>query len=142
MQGGDLSMKLNRVKRVVTKTIVAVILLVSAWAVTGTTAQAQGRRGFYRHDHPRVFVRPRVFIAPRVFTYPRLYPYGTYRVYDPIAYQREQGYSDGRSRGKDDAHHEKPYSPDSHKHYRNASSITYREAFLQGYAEGYRDYAG
>ena len=35
-------MRSNRVKRLVTRTVVAVTLLLSAWAVTGTTAQAQG----------------------------------------------------------------------------------------------------
>jgi len=36
-------MRSNRVRRLVTRTVVAVTLLLSAWAVTGTTAQAQDR---------------------------------------------------------------------------------------------------
>jgi len=154
-------MRSNRVKRLVTRTVVAVTLLLSAWAVTGTTAQAQGRwhgRGFDRPNRvfvqPRVFIspQPRVFIRPRVFVGPRLgfysgaysYPgvYSSYVPYGGVAYQEEQGYRDGLSRGRDDARHGEPYSPNSHSHYRNDISVAYRDAFLQGYDVGFRGYAG
>src|SRR5712691_6139070 len=124
-------MRSNRVRRLVTRTVVAVTLLLSAWAVTGTTAQAQDRwhgRGFDRPN--RVFVQPRVFISPRVFVGPRVgfysgvysYPrvYSSYVPYGGVAYQEEQGYRDGLSRGRDDARHGDPYDPNSHSHYRNA----------------------
>jgi hypothetical protein len=93
------------------------------------TAGAQHRRG---HRSTRVFIVPRPFFPYFHHTY--FYPNA---VYDPIAYQREQGYSDGLSRGKHDVKHGKPNAPQSHKHYRNSDSLTYREAFLQGYADGY-----
>jgi len=70
--------------------------------------------------------------------FPPAYPYRYYTVYDPIAYQKEDGYSDGRSRGKKDAKKGLPNDPNSHKSYVKSDSPTYREAFLQGYAEGYR----
>src|SRR5262245_54935038 len=66
----------------------------------------------------------------------------TVTVVDPIAQQRESGYSDGHSRGKDDAKHGKLNAPSSHKHYSNSHSLTYREAFLQGYADGYNEQLG
>ena len=117
-------MRVNEVKKVVTRALVAVILLVGAWS---TTASAQ----------VRVVHRPRVVLVNRPFFFPYYYP-RYYTVYDPIAYQRETGYSDGLSRGKDDAKHGKANDPSSHKHYRNSESFTYREAFAQGYADGYR----
>jgi hypothetical protein len=118
-------MTLNRVKRLTTVAFVAVILLLGA----GTMATAQAQR--------RVVVQPRVFIVHRPFFHTWWgYPYPPYYV-DPIAYQREQGYSDGLSRGRDDARHGRADDPNSHSHYRNSSSITYREAFLQGYADGF-----
>jgi hypothetical protein len=121
-------MRVNEVKKVVTRALVAVILLFGAWS---TTASAQAR----------VVHRPRVVVVNRPFFFPYYYP-RYYTVYDPIAYQRETGYSDGLSRGKDDAKHGKANDPSSHKHYRNSESITYREAFAQGYADGYRERMG
>src|SRR6266498_925918 len=114
-------MRSNRVKRLVTRTVVAVTLLFSAWAVTGTTAQAQDRwhgRGFNRPNRVfiqprvfvspqrRVFIQPRVFVGPRIGFYPRVYP--SYVPYGGVAYQGDQGYNDGYSRGRDDARHGGP----------------------------------
>jgi len=123
-------MKWNRVKRLVMGSLVAVMLLFGAWPAT---TQAQVR-----------VIRPhaRVFIGPRPVFYPGWYGHPYYTVYDPIAYQKEEGYRDGLSRGKDDAKHGKADDPNSHKHYRDSSSITYREAFLQGYNDGYSRYEG
>jgi len=92
----------------------------------------------------RVVVRPRVFVVQRpLFGGPGWWGpgyYGPYYTYtDPIAYQRERGFSDGFSRGRNDARHGKAFDLNSHKHYRNASSITYRNAFAQGYSTGFKD---
>ena len=125
-------MKLNIVKKGVTSALVAVILLLGAWS---TTASAQVRRG----QRSRVVIVQRPF---RPFFFPHYYYPNYYTVVDPIAYQREQGYSDGHSRGKDDAKHGKANDPNSHKHYRNSDSMNYREAFAQGYADGYRERMG
>jgi len=117
-------MTINSIRRVAAAASVAVILLLGAGAMT--TANAQ-----------RVVVRPRVFVVHRPFVGGWWgYPYGPYYT-DPIAYQREQGYSDGLSRGRDDAKHGRPDDPNSHSHFRNSSSVTYREAFAQGYADGF-----
>ena len=58
----------------------------------------------------RVVVRPRVFVVQRPFFGGPLWwgpgYYGPYYTYtDPIAYQRERGFSDGFSRGRNDARH-------------------------------------
>ena len=125
-------MKASRVRKGITSALVAVILLFGAWS---TTANAQVRQG---HRPGRVVVVQRPFFFPHYYW--NYYP--NYRVIDPVAYQREQGYSDGHSRGKDDAKHGKANDPGSHKHYRNSDSINYREAFAQGYADGYRERVG
>jgi len=121
----------NILKRVLTGALVGMTVLPASWTTYGQVRVV-------RVAPTRVFVQRRVFFGPEF--YPNYYPY--YRVYDPIAYQRESGYSDGLSRGKSDAHRGYPFAPDSHHHFRDSRSITYREAFLQGYRTGYRDYRG
>jgi hypothetical protein len=114
--------------------LVGVLILGGALALGSVPAQAQVR------PHVRVFVTPRPFIHSGFYWgYPYYYPYATY---DPIAYQKESGYSDGLSRGKSDAKHGKADDPNSHSHYRDSKSLAYREAFLQGYEQGFRDYRG
>ena len=121
-------MKPNKVRTLFIGLFVALIILVGL----GTTAaQAQAR----------IIYRPRPVVVYRPFWGPR-WGWGHYwdrtiTVVDPIAQQRESGYSDGRSRGKDDAKKELGYTPQTHKHYYNSNSLTYREAFLKGYADGY-----
>jgi hypothetical protein len=85
----------------------------------------------YRHYNPFWYHRYDPFWDP--FWGP------TYTYVDPIAAQRESGYSDGKSRGKDDAKKGLANDPASHKHYRNSNSLTYREAFIKGYNEGYSE---
>jgi hypothetical protein len=63
-------------------------------------------------------------------------------VVNPIARQRDKGYSDGHKRGREDAKDGKPESPERHDHYNKSDSLTYRQAFLQGYADGYSEQAG
>lgn len=126
-------MKAIKTKNIILSFVVVVMLLAG---VGNLTAQAQ-QRG-------RVIIRQRpVFVYP----YRPYWGWGwndpfwdrTVTVVDPIAQQRESGYSDGHKRGKDDAKDEKPNAPASHKHYRDSHSLTYRQAFLQGYADGYRE---
>src|ERR671932_1921973 len=103
-------MKWDRVKRSVLGVLAVVLLLLGALPAT---TQAQYRR------HTRVVIVPRPFFHSGFYG-PRWYGPSYVRVYDPIAYQRETGYSDGLSRGKDDAKHGKPNDPSSHKHYRDS----------------------
>lgn len=125
-------MKTYSIKKVIMRSTTALVLLLGLLSgVATTSAVAQGRR---------VHHRQRIVIVRRPF-FPHFHSY-YYGVYDPIAYQREQGYSDGLSRGKSDAKHGKPSDPQSHKHYRNSDSMTYRDAFLQGYTDGYIERRG
>jgi len=103
--------------------------------IGATTAEAQ--RG--RHHGPVIVYRPY-----RPFGWGWRDPFWnrTYTLVDPIAQARESGYSDGHKRGKDDAEHGKLNSPESHKHFSKSDSQTYRQAFLQGYADGYNERNG
>src|SRR5262249_53784284 len=128
-------MRFNRLKSLLAGTFFALMILLGLGAAAETNALGQVRR---------VVVRPRVFVVQRPF-FGGPFGWGSpyygsyYGYYDPIAYQRERGFSDGFSRGRNDARHGKAYDPNSHKHYRNASSITYRNAFVQGYSTGFKD---
>jgi hypothetical protein len=127
--------------------IIGLVLVIMLLAGVGNlTAQAQHRG--------RIIIRNRPIVVTRYRPYYWGYRYGspwgwndpfysrTITVVDPIAQQRESGYSDGHHRGKDDAKDGKPNSPASHKHFSNSHSQTYRQAFLQGYADGYRERLG
>lgn len=63
----------------------------------------------------------------------------TYRSVDPIAYQKELGYSEGRGEGKEDAKKGRPANPTGHKDYLKSNSLAFRQAFVQGYNERYRE---
>jgi hypothetical protein len=116
-------MKSSIIRKLIMGMVVGIMLLIG---IGSTTANAQGR-GFRRHHW--VFFRPyRPFWGPYTYV----------RVVDPIAAQKEQGYNDGRSKGKDDAKEGKEEDPESHKKFDKSKSLAYREAFLQGYADGYR----
>ena len=124
-------MRSRGLKNLVMGALVTFVLLIG---VGSTTAQAQGR--VIIRQRPVVVYRP---IHPFWGWGSYWGPYPYYSYVDPITAQKEQGYSDGRSRGKDDAKHGKANDPNSHKHYRDSNSLAYRQAFAQGYAEGYRE---
>jgi hypothetical protein len=127
-------MRFNRLKSLFVGSLFSLAIVFGIGAAGGTSTLAQVRRV--------VVVRPPVFVAGRPFFGGAwLGPpyYGYYGYYDPIGYQRERGFSDGFNSGRSDARHRKVADPNSHKHYRNASSITYRNAFSQGYSTGFKD---
>lgn len=126
-------MKLNKAKQLAMGGLVAVMLMAGAAL---TTVNAQTR--VMRRPHRVVVVRPY-----NPFWYRRYDPFWdpytyTYRVVDPIAAQREEGFSDGRSKGKKDAKKRLAQAPTSHDDYQKSNSLAYREAFLKGYADGYQ----
>ena len=134
-------MKTNRVKQLILGAFAAVVLMSGVFT---TTAEAQ-TRGVRRHRPNRVIVyRPywyNPFYTP--FYSPFYDPFWgsslTYRVVDPIAYQKEQGYREGKDEGKDDAKKGLPANPTGDKHYLKSDSVHFREAFVQGYNDGYRE---
>jgi hypothetical protein len=127
-------MAFNSIRRFIPGAVLGALALFGFGAAGATSARAQVR-----------IVRPPVVVVQRPF-FGRPWwgwgwgpPYYSSYYYDPIAYQRELGFRDGFNKGKSDARHSRPDDPNSHKDYRNSSSITYRNAFLQGYEAAFKD---
>jgi hypothetical protein len=56
--------------------------------------------------------------------------------------QLSAGYQQGLNTGASDGRSNKNYSPERSRYYQNASTQAFREGFVRGYDEGYRQYAG
>ena len=56
--------------------------------------------------------------------------------------QAQQGYQYGVSTGASDAQQRKSYSPQRSHYYKDASSQGFRDGFVRGYDEGYRQSSG
>ena len=56
--------------------------------------------------------------------------------------QVQQGFQYGVNTGASDAQHRQTYSPQRSRYYRDASTQAFREGFVRGYDQGYRQYAG
>lgn len=65
---------------------------------------------------------------------------GSYGGYDNQ--QIQQGYQYGVNTGASDAQRRQSYSPQRSHYYRDASSQAFRDGFVRGYDEGYRQYSG
>jgi hypothetical protein len=127
-------MRTNKIKRL----IIGVFLMATLMAGIGaTTANAQNRRR--GHRPPRVIVHRHY----DPFWHWRYDPFwdpfysSRYRRVDPVAYQREQGFREGKEEGKDDARKGMPANATGHKEYQKSDSIHFREAFIKGYNAGY-----
>ncbi|MEP6741941.1 MAG: hypothetical protein ABJB61_05535 [bacterium] len=55
--------------------------------------------------------------------------------------QLQQGYQYGVNTGASDAQRRQSYSPQRSRYYRDASTQAFREGFVRGYDEGYRQYS-
>ena len=58
------------------------------------------------------------------------------------SYELNRGYQQGLSTGSSDARRGQSYNPQRSRYYRNPSSYEFREGFVRGYDQGYRQYAG
>ncbi|MGI8837017.1 MAG: hypothetical protein ACR2H4_10320 [Pyrinomonadaceae bacterium] len=56
--------------------------------------------------------------------------------------QLHAGYQQGLNTGASDGQSNKSYSPERSRYFKNASTQAFREGFVRGYDEGYRQYAG
>ena len=132
-------MTLNKVYKKVGGYLVAMFLLVGIVALANTTAQAQ-----YRRDDP--------YRRDDRYGNRRYDPYNQNNVYE-IA--RQQGYSYGMNVGAADAQRGQSYNPQRSRYFRNADAgfnsyygnrgqykQVFRNAFVQGYREGYMRYGG
>ena len=128
-------MKSNKVKGLI---IGAFLVTVFVAGIGTTTANAQNRRHGHRPSRIIVIRRYDPFWHRRYDPFWNPY-YPRYQVVDPIAYQRERGYSEGKDEGKDDAKKGRPADATGHKDYLKSDSIHFREAFIQGYNAGYEE---
>jgi hypothetical protein len=120
--------------RLLTKVLLAVVLLSGFVVFTASDADAQRR---HRGRHGRVVIVPRYYHNP--FWYPGYYNQQFY--YVPTHETSGQGFRDGYDDGKDDARDGKPYSPRSHQDFDDSRTSAYMNAYLRAYAEGYRQNA-
>lgn len=65
-----------------------------------------------------------------------------YGTYSSNNYELNRGYQQGLSTGSSDARRGQSYNPQRSRYYRNPSSYEFREGFVRGYDQGYRQYAG
>jgi hypothetical protein len=121
--------------------LMAMFLLVGIAALASSTAQAQNPYGYdpYRRDRRDDRYRDRRYDRSNDFE---------------IA--RQQGYSFGMNVGASDAQRGQSYNPQRSRYFRNANSgyndsyygnrgqyqQVFRNAFVQGYREGYMRYGG
>lgn len=122
-------MRFSRTTKLIAGALFGLLIGLGGFAVP---AQAQRSVRVERVEHPRVFVGGGFGFFHRPWWGPN------YVLVDPAAYEQDQGYRDGLSRGKSDAKHGRADDPNNHKHYRDADSLTYRNAFAQGYEAGYQ----
>jgi len=129
-------MKPSHIKRIC-GAIFSLLLLMGVATVASTTANAQWRRD--RDDYRR----------------DRNYdPYGRNRGYNTYDIARQQGYSYGLSVGAGDAQRGQSYKPQRSRYFKDATEgyrsefgnkgqykQVFRDAFVQGYNEGYQRYA-
>ena len=110
-------------KRTISGAIFTIAAIFGVMYGTSSTAEAQWRNDGYNQD--RVWRRDR--------------NNGRYGGYNQA--EINQGYQYGLSVGAGDAQRRKSYSPERSRYYRNASSQGFREGFVRGYDQGYRQYA-
>ena len=104
-------------------------------------ADAQTRRGGRRPTRVIIYRPYNPFWYRRYDPFWRPYYHPRAVVVDPIAYQRERGYREGKDEGEEDAKKGRALNPKGHEDYLGSSSLAFREAFVQGYDEGYREEA-
>lgn len=130
-------MKLNRAKRL----IPGFFILFTLFALVGpATAEAQtrgGGRGTRRVVVYRPFYNP--FWYRRYDPFWDSYYYPRTVVVDPVAYARERGYREGKSEGGEDAEKGRPSNSKGHEDYLGSDSLAFREGFVRGYEDGYRE---
>ena len=126
----------SKVKKLIVGLSLGAMLVVGIGA---TTADAQGRRRGHRPPRVIYYRIHDPFWYRRYDPFWDSYYYPRYRVVDPVAYQREKGYNEGKDEGEEDAKKGRSANATGHKDYLKSDSVHFREAFVQGYNAGYRE---
>jgi hypothetical protein len=129
-------MKPNKIKKLFMGLLLVALFLTG---ISSTTVNAQEKKG---HKNSRVVIYQTYNPYWHTYYYDPFWDpsyYGTYRVVNPVAYEREQGYSEGKHEGKKDAKKDRQPNPTGHKDYLKSDSMTFRNAFVQGYNDGYQE---
>lgn len=137
-ENGGSSMKLNYSSKKVGGYILALFLILGFTAIAGTSVQAQYRDDRYRRDRDY-----------RDDRYRRDRNNNNYEV------ARQQGYSYGMNVGAADAQRRQSYNPQRSRYWKNATEgynsyygnkgqykQVFRDAFEQGYRDGWQRFAG
>lgn len=132
-------MKTNRLNKTILGLAVVIMLVIGVGSIP---ANAQGKRVVRRPNRVIVYRN----YNPYWYRYDPFYnPFWdpfysrTYRVVDPIAYQKEKGFKEGKDEGEEDAEKGRPANATGHKDYIKSDSIHFREQFIKGYEAGYRE---
>jgi hypothetical protein len=117
------------------KNLVMGLFLMSIFVlgVGSTPAEAQTRRVVRRPARVivyRPYYNPLWYRSYDPFWDSYYYPRTV--VTDPVAYQRELGYREGKDEGEEDAEKGRASNPKGHEDYLKSDSINFREAFVQG----------
>jgi len=131
----------QKLKKLIISAFAAIILLAGAFT---TSASAQT---FIIKRHRVIVYPPVVYPIYQPVQYPVFQPiqypvlqpvyYPTYGVVYPGDRDWRWGYKEGRDEGKDDAEDGRIMNPTIHSDYYKSDSYTYRQAFIQGYYDGY-----
>lgn len=146
--------------------ILGVALVFAVLGATGLTAQAQYQRNDrwdrnrdWRRDDDRDWRKSKNRRNERLhgrgynngrYGYPGnnngRYGNGRYGTYggsnNTNSYELNRGYQQGLSTGSSDARRGQSYNPQRSRYYRNPSSYEFRQGFVRGYDQGYRQYSG
>jgi hypothetical protein len=129
-------MKSKKTKTLMITAVLSVMLLSGIGSVTANArnkgvVRRPSRVIVYRQYSPFWYRHYDPFYDP--------FYYSRFQVVDPIAYQKERGFREGKDEGEEDAKKGRIANATGHKDYLKSDSIHFRQAFVQGYNDGYRE---
>jgi hypothetical protein len=129
-------MKSNKTKALILGFIFVITLLIGIGSIT---ANAQNKGVVRRPNRVIVYRQYSPFWYRHYDPFYDPFYYSRFRVVDPVAYQKEQGFREGKHEGEKDAKKGIVANATGHKDYLKSNSIHFRQAFVQGYGDGYRE---
>jgi len=147
---------MKNLRKLIGGAILTLGVIFSLSAATNMTAHAQWRdrddyyrNREYREQQERERERERARVYRNNGTYGTYgnngygnYGYGNYGYNNAYRVEMQQGYQYGLNTGASDAQRGQSYSQQRSHYWRDASSQAFRDGFVQGYDQGYRQYGG